>query len=353
MIKENMKLSKTLSDNGINELILTSLGNSIASGYSWMSTTKPLLYRDESLEQILLEKGITLKRYHYARYANNNDEHIYSYLTRNLSLREMYHLNRVDIAQNRVIGLSEQDIDTYYPENLVENRGLKDIILKNNPGIANIVIYNGATGSFLDNVTRKGRHKFTTGIKRDCTSIEATLKNIQVNNRFMGTNTQVYLCGAPRILNTKITDIFINNRLQKIALNYANVTYVPPISRKILYHHPEYGTCPDTHYNEEEYQEFLSKIISSISKNYLKTMAKIDIDRKMFNISSEIEEGKLVNNIDIENVLTKWLTILSANNININKFLKELRLYLIERQPYDFYYIGNETINRLTYKLKK
>ena len=171
----------------------------------------------------------------------------------------MYLLNRADTKICRTIGLKDKDIEDYYPEEPMEDIGLRDIILKNNSNIANIVIYNGGTGSFLDNVTRNGKHKLTTGIKRDFLFINSTLTTIQTYNRFLGTNTQVYLCGAPRILNTPITDIFINSNLKKLAKQYANVSYVSPIPRKVLYKQEQYGIFPDTHYNEKEYLELLKK----------------------------------------------------------------------------------------------
>lgn len=346
-------LSETLEKNHINELVLTSIGNSIASGYSWMCSTKPLLHRDEAIESIMAEKGIAIKRYHFARYANNNDEHVYSWFVQNIREEEMYHLNRLDITRNRVIGLTTDLIEKYYPKNTSENLGLREIILKNSSNLANIVIYNGATGSFLDNVTRNGKHKLTMGIKRDCTSIESTLKAIQISNRFDKSNTQVYLCGAPRILNTPVTDIFINSRLEKIASNYANVTYISPIPRKILYQHPEYGISPDTHYNEEEYLTLLYKIMESISENYFLKKAMINIDREFFYTSKRIEAGeKLDKDSIIEEELNKWTTTLDSQGRDINLFLLSMKKYLLERQPYDFYYLGNETIKKQINKVK-
>lgn len=354
LAESDKKLSELLKNNNVEKLNLISVGNSIASGYSWMDITKPLLYRDERIESIMAEKGIVLKRYHFARYANNNDEHVYSWFTRNISEEQMNYWNRVDTNLTRVIGLTEALIEKYYPHNPTENVGIRDIILSSNPNLANIVIYNGATGSFLDNVTRNGKHKLTTGIKRDSISIEATLKDIQISNRFNRTNTQVYLCGAPRILNTPVTDIFINSRLKKIASNYANVTYVPPIPRKVLYHSPEYGISPDTHYDEEEYIVLLNQIIQSITTNYLQKKAMIDIDRDFFNASRKIESGLIIDKDSIiEDILKEHLEDLNMQGIDCNLFLLNLKSYLLERQPYDFYYIGNDTIKKQINQLKK
>lgn len=69
---------ETLKQNSvkITNLRLISLGNSIASGYSMVRSTKPLLLRNESLEEVLQKENITLERHHFARAQNNNDEHI-------------------------------------------------------------------------------------------------------------------------------------------------------------------------------------------------------------------------------------------------------------------------------------
>ena len=55
LISSNEKLSQILKNDGIEELNLTSIGNSISSGYSWMNITKPLLYRDEQIESLMAE----------------------------------------------------------------------------------------------------------------------------------------------------------------------------------------------------------------------------------------------------------------------------------------------------------
>lgn len=85
----NRKLVATFDLNGIKYLRLTSLGNSIASRYSWVRSTKPLLFRNESIEDIFNDNGIGLERYHFARAQNNNDEHIYQWLVTNIKESEI------------------------------------------------------------------------------------------------------------------------------------------------------------------------------------------------------------------------------------------------------------------------
>ena len=149
---------------------------------------------------------------------------------------------------------------------------------------ANVLVYIGATGSFLDNITRGGFPKIISGFKRDFTSISATLKEIQSSNRHDETNTEVYLVGIPRYIGTPVTDILINRHLKEIAKNYANVTYVEPIKAKLFY-----GLKADVHLNDEENLSLNNSIIESIDDNYIAVMAKIEIDRFLFKLNEIIE----------------------------------------------------------------
>ena len=71
-------------------------------------------------------------------------------------------------------------------------------------------------------------------------------------------------------------------------------------------------------------------------------------------MSRKIEEG---GNLDkdsmIEERLNEWITILEAQGMNIHYFLNTLKRYLLDRQPYDFHYLGNETMKTHINQLKK
>ena len=82
----------------ITNLRLISLGNSIASGYSMVRSTKPLLLRNESLEEVLKEENINFERHHFARAQNNNDEHIFGWLVSNIKESEIHRMNRSDYS---------------------------------------------------------------------------------------------------------------------------------------------------------------------------------------------------------------------------------------------------------------
>ena len=380
--KLNEELAIICRDNDITNLRITSIGNSIASGYSWFRTTKPLLLRNESLGKIMKAYDINLDLHQYARAQNNNDEHIFSWLSSNKTESEIQKMNVNDYSGGRTSmpsnGLTQEDLKKYYPlafHSSLENP-IQDIIFESNESLANIVIYNGVTGSFLDNVTRNGKipQMLTYGIKRDIKSLEATLKFIQEQNRSKGSNTQVYLCGAPDFLGLHITEI-INHKLKRVAKEYANVIYVEPIKSKFLY--PSYEAeqkmsleenqnilkrllmlRPDIHYDEIEYLKFNNNIIASINDNYQVLRAMVKVDRNLFSLSSKLELEEQAK-IDDKDVVTSLITdIISKENSSIDSkyhqdlFRERLTYYLKERQPYDFYYLGNKNMEESIEEVK-
>jgi len=343
--RNNNRLARILKSYNISKINMICCGNSISSGFSFTSNTKPLLFRNENIEDIFSENLIDLNRYHFARAEDNNDEHILSYLLNDTKLSEICKLNRFDLTAMKATGVDESNIDELYPLN--DDTTIKGLI--SDYDSSNIIIYNGATGSFLDNVTRGGKHYLTHGIKRDCTSIEAFLKYIQEYNRVNGTNIQVYLCGAPSLL--KASDLFINTRLKDISKKYANVVYVENIPKKLLYKKENGVITPDTHYDEEEYLNLNNKIIEKIIKNYLITNFLINIDRGVYNLNKEYQLGE----ITIDDVQVGTSEIIDFNiianqekfkalGIELKKVLKEVREYLVNRTPYDFYYSGKRNI---------
>lgn len=347
--ENNYELAKILKKQNVSKVNMICCGNSISSGYSMSSFTKPLLFRNENIQEILKENSIDLNRYHFARAEDNNDEHIFSYLINEIKLSDICRLNRFDLKAMNSTGIDETNIDKFYPLN--DNTIIKDLL--SDDKASNIIIYNGATGSFLDNVTRGGKHFLTYGVKRDCVSIEAFLKYIQEYNRTNGTSIQLYLCGAPSLL--KASDIFINTKLKAIAEKYANVTYVENIPKKLFYKKFDGGTTFDLHYDETEYLIFNNQIIESINNNYIINKILIKIDRKLYTLNNHFqagiikkeEIGKIADNV-INNTIVKYRESLKQQNIDLKSLLSIIKKYLINRKPYDFHYIGKEKINQLT-----
>lgn len=343
--ESNYRLAKLLKFYNISKINMICCGNSISSGFSFTTHTKPLLFRNENIENIFNENSIDLKRYHFARAEDNNDEHILSYLLNDTKLSEICKLNRFDLKVMKSTGIDKTNIDQLYPldDDTTINGLLSDY------SSSNVIIYNGATGSFLDNVTRGGKHFLTHGIKRDCVSIEAFLKYIQEYNRTKGTNIQVYLCGAPSIV--KASDIFINTRLKDISKKYANVVYVENIPKKLFYKKENGSITPDTHYDEIEYLMLNNKIIETINEKYLITNMLINIDRELFILNSEYQSGYIEkSDIDIyateiiESCISVCKNKFAELNIDLKTALKYVKQYLVSRFPYDFYYLGKSNI---------
>lgn len=369
----NTQLARLFQLHHIKKFRVTSLGNSIASGYSMTRTIKPLLIRNESLESIMSSFDIALDRHQFARPQNNCDEHIFEWLVSNVKETDIYKMNHVDYFSVKncmptVNGITSDNIHQYYPLDIEGAPRIQEVILESTLDMANVVIYNGATGSFLDNVTRRGKihHKLTYGIKRDISSIDATLQFIQSYNRLDNSNTQVYLCGAPNYLGLGVTEA-INAKLKKLAKKYANVVYVPPIKSRFLYHPLhlvknkffKHILLPDTHYSEDEYLKLNNGIISSISVNYLTTQAMISLDRELYRLSSMIEL-EYPEYLDIpqyiEQQIMEMLERISVNLANEEerkKFYNQAKRYLINRTPYDFYYVGKKNIKAAIKGMKK
>lgn len=370
----NNKLALKLKDIGIDRIVLTSLGNSIGSGYSMVRTLTPLLLRNSNLLDTLKKHEINFDIHHFARAQNNSDEHIFDWLLSNVKESEFNQTVRRDYSGGATSmaapGLDKTKIDEYYPIEKEKDQGLRDIVLEFDKKLANIVVYNGCTGSFLDNVTRGGKitQKLTYGVKRDIKGLEATLKYIQQSNRANKTNTQVYICGAPNWLGIHLTDI-LNHKLKKVAKEYANTTYVDSVTAKMIYKklNAERVTdaneaqailskipfpAVDMHYDEIEYLKFNNNIIESINDNYLIKQALINIDRELYAFSGFIEKQSKIEFRESD-YINKFLSSIISKQYKLfedpeerNKFNKIAVNYLMERYPYDFYYLGKENIQK-------
>jgi hypothetical protein len=370
--KLNTNLAILLKKHGIKRLKLSSVGNSIATGFSMVRLSKPLLLRNESIATIMELLGIKYEPHKFSRAQNNGDEHIFEWLVTNEKESEINKANIRDFKQGSKIKMPTPDIDEkleeYFPTKESE-KGIRDELLESETDLANIVIYNGVTGSILDNFTRQGVP--FKGIKRDITSLEASIKLIQSENRKKGTNTQIYLCGAPNYLGLGITNI-INNKLKRLANEYACVTYVPPVKAKVIYKKfgADENSTPDQaqsflqrlskygfdiHYDEVEYLKFTNNILESVVKNYSINQALINIDRKMYKLSTDIELENQDND-NLEKIITSIIQEEYSklrNDEEKNRFLHTVRKYLINRFPYDFYYTGKDNIKNSIASIKK
>lgn len=369
----NDELAWLFSKNGIKNFRLLGLGNSIISGYSMVRTTEPLLLRNESLVSIMKKHDIAVECYHYARAQNNNDEHLYDWLVLNTKLSEIHKMNRSDYGNGTTSmpthNLDLSKLEEYYPLEMAKDLGLQEAVLGTAVDMANVIVYNGCTGSFLDNVTRGGKatQMFSYGIKRDTCSLEAILKFIQANNRENNTNTQVYICGVPNFLGLGLSEI-INTKLKSIAQRYANVVYVKPIVTKVIYkplNLPEgigmvqvqrflrkYIGQIDVHCDEEEYLQLNNRIIEAIRDNYLMTQAMIDIDRDFYKFSKDLEISNSCSLSNDEYIRNFMEFILTKGEYRVSGVTSKeifddvIREYLLSRAPYDFHYLKKKNIKK-------
>lgn len=343
----NERLAEILSLNHITYVNFVALGNSISSGLRVKGEILPLVHYNQSIKGIFTSKGITYHPYTFARYSNNNDEHVYSWLVNNIKESQMNQLIHTDIKVEHAEESGCQVHRELYPLELEEDKGLADILLESKDEKATIVIYNGATGSFLDNITRQGLPKIFSGFQRDLTSVEAVLKYIQEQNRQKGTSVQVYLCGVPNLFQSKLNYLMVNRHLEQMAKRYANVVYVPPINRRYVYH--EQGKAYfDIHYDQQDYHQLSNAILLAIEMNFVKTMGMIDIDRSLVGLNAK-KEQQLDINIEEQmiNIIAKWARRLKRQGIESTDFISTLKTYLLERFPYDFYFLEKQNIKKI------
>ncbi len=338
----NEELVKFMREYPKDKLTLTAIGNSISDGFSLSEPGKLLLDRNLGLIDYAKNEGLDIKKYHLTRSENNNSLAVANWIIQNCCEKDTYKWNISDYKKYIEMGktlLTEEDINSIFKEGSEEK--VQDIIFNNEKNNANIVILNLGTGSFLDVMSRHGSltiPNILSSLDRDTYGIRAILELIQNNNRKNNSNTQVYLCGAPRILNTALTDIFMNSKIKKQALEFANVTYVPSFPRQVFYK-TAYGTIlPDLHYNQAEYYHFISEVENKIIDNYLLKDLMIDLDRVLYKISdvNDINNTKTSKD-DIRDVIDEVAKKYESKTGDYNYFISCLKPYIKARYPFDFY----------------
>ena len=215
-------------------------------------------------------------------------------------------------------------------------------LMKNKDNEANIIVYNGATGSFLDNFTRKGRHLNFYGFYRDFKSMEAVLKTIYLKNP----DTQVYVCGIPTFTRLNLT-FFFNKIIKKICSNYPNCTYVAPAPQNMFY--DKNGKLSiDIHYNENEYLRLNNNIMKSIVDNYERNKCLIDFDKATKKISDtcQYDEPNMKN--DSKKMLEMFRGLISKyRRVMDIKMLKTIKKYYKEKYPHDYLYTPKKEVEKI------
>ena len=338
----NEELIKFMREYPKDKLSLTAIGNSISDGFSMSEPGKLLLDRNAGLIDFGKNNGLEVETYQLSRSENNNALAVSNWIMDNCCEKDTYKWNIEDYKRAIKSGnplLTEDEINKYFAGG--SDRKVQEIIFNSDKNNANIVILNLGTGSFLDVVTRHGSLTIPNvfhSVDRDIYGISAILELIQNNNRKNGSNTQIYLCGAPRIMNTVITDMFMNPKIKKVGKEYANVTYVPSFPRQAFYKTPSGSIIPDPHYNQAEYYHFLAEIENKIIDNYLIRDLMIDLDRILFQMSNDNDvNGTNYSKNDIKDVIDEIAKKYEIKTGDYNYFIEFIETYIKDRYPFDFF----------------
>lgn len=345
--KTNEELIRFMKDYPKESISLTAIGNSISDGFSMSEPGRLLLDRNLGLIEIGKLNGIKVKKNHLSRSENNNSLAVANWIRNNCTEQDCYDWNKEDYKRHVKQGnplLTEEEIEIYFSNG--NNEKIQDIILNSKPEEANIVILNLGTGSFLDILTRHGSltiPNILDSLQRDTRGISEILELIQNNNRENNSHTQVYLCGAPRIMNTVITDLAMNPSIKKIGNEYANVTYVSSFPRQAFYKTSNGTILPDPHYNHAEYYHFLNDVENHIINSYLVRDLMIDMDTTLYKLSEENDiKGANNNGSDALDVIKEIAKRYEDSNGDYNYFLDLAKMYIKSRYSFDFYRLSPE-----------
>lgn len=321
---------------GIRKINLTSIGNSIATGYAVNDSIIPFLLRNDSL--ISKAGDIDIKFRSYARGQDNNEEHVFEWYLKNYTQSDINKMVDFDFTSDSSKAMdhrsiSKEDALKYYPIDISDDIGLQDLIAMHEDGLANIVVYNGCTASFLDNWTRKGRHKGLHGFGRDFENLNSFLQAVYLKSPY----TQVYVCGIPHLGNLK-TIYALNNKMRKICKKYSNCVFIESVSQNFAYKHND-KTVVDIHYNQDEYLHLLEKVFGAIVNNYVPVVALTDFDlsmKSMSRVNEFMDEPKSNEQVGLESFIY-MSDFFSRYNLT-PKQLKKIQKYFLERYPHDYFH---------------
>ncbi len=342
LIQVNEKLVHYLRKYPKTKLSLTAIGNSISDGFSMAEPGRLLLDRNLGLIDFGKQNGLDVETYQLSRSENNNSLAVFQWILENCCEKDSYRWNIEDYRRAIQRGnplLSEEEIRKFFQNG--SDKRIQDVLFNSDQSNANIVILNLGTGSFLDVITRHGSLSIPNvfhSVDRDIYGICSILEFIQNHNRKNGSNTQIYLCGAPRIMNTAITDIFMNPKIKKVGEAFANVTYVPSFPRQAFYKTPSGSIIPDPHYNQAEYYHFLSDVENHIIDHYLIRDLMIDLDRVLYQMSCDNDlNGANYSKNDIKDVIDGIAKKYESKTGDYNYFIEFIKSYIKGRYPFDYF----------------
>ncbi len=349
------KMAEKLSEFGVKKLQITTIGNSISNGYSTTRETKPFLERIENFEKILTAHDIELEKNNFSRMRNNDDSKILGWLNKNITQKEINEINRHDYMDPEkkcnTINLTNKQIFEYYP--LESEKTIKEAIFNNEENIANLVIYNGGTGHFLNQISRGGTTKQILNIRdlKDSHNLFNILQIINSNNIKNNSTTQVMACGMPNLLGMNLTEIF-NKKIKKTAQYFPNTTYVNPVFCDYwFYDFKKKKYVLDSHYNPEQYTQMANNVLTEYTNNFVNRKSLIKLDKFLKEISDILEfNGNKYTNEQVINMIEDFLKKLSWEDTE--NFEKDIIRYLEKSFPDDYYSIGKNNFNTALKKIQ-
>ena len=244
-------------------------------------------------------------------------------------------------------------MEKYYPEKVQNDIGFNDLVKQKEYDLANIFVYNGYTGGFLDKVTRKGFPNIFKGFSKDIDALKANLRKIFTDNPY----AQVYVCGMPNITGIHVTYL-VNRNLKAVCKEFPNCVYVAPVPQHFVYK-KDGRISIDVHYNDEEYLNLNNRVMQAIVNNYVPTKILIDFHIFMRELSDQfLKLSDRFNNEELNNdfnnkVDSYFNDLVLSYDISV-KQLKKIRAYYKEEYPHKFYYSPREhVINRINEEIKK
>ncbi len=355
----NDKFIELMKSRGIKTVRITSAGNSIATGYSANSPIIPLLFRNPDLVEKAKNAGVKVEFFSYARAQDNREEHVFEWFLKNLTQAEINKMVQFDFASDSPKAMdhrtiTKEEVNKYYPIYIPNDIGFRDLMYSNlvkddvtgktvvNPEMANILVYNGITASFLDDVTRNGE-KSLKGFKEDLESLNSFLETIYLTDPY----TQIYVCGMPYVGNTDVTIKIIgtiNEMIRETCSKYSNCVFVQSVGQNALYKYDGRYVI-DIHYNKEEYLYLLANIFNAFCHKYVSVVALNDFHLSMKTMSKQnefLDVPKTSEQLEQEflSYMTQFLSKYDLSSGQINRIME----YYVRRYSHDYFHTPRSVV---------
>ena len=355
----NDRFIELMKSRGIKKIRITSAGNSIATGYSANSPIIPLLLRNPDLVSKARKAKIEVEFFSYARAQDNREEHIFEWFLNNRTQADINKMVQFDFTSSSPKAMdhrtiSREEVNEYYPIYIPNDIGFRDLMYSNlvkdesagqtvvDSEMANILVYNGVTASFLDDFTRNGE-KSLKGFDEDLRSLNSFLETIYLTDPY----TQIYVCGMPYIGNVDATIkviAMINEKIRETCSRYSNCVYVKSVGQNEFYKY-DGRFVPDIHYNKEEYLYLLANIFNAFCHKYVSVVALNDFHLSMKSMSKQnefLDVPKTSQQLEQE-FMSYMAEFLSKYDLSSGQ-IKRVMEYYVGRYSHDYFHTPRSVV---------